>query len=161
MKITTKKPFQMKKTEINLPARLQQVFIAALGLSWLISLLTMVIMYTGNRGYLSSGTWTFQLSVWIYPVVYMVTAFFFIRKRYRTGLGRLFSAGIIGQSGLFLYQALYSVWTALSFHYQWFMNQTSNSVWAAFGREWVAMIVGFALFMGALGLVDRRWKTKK
>ncbi len=149
-----------KHTELPVPVRVQQILIGTLALSWLVEVTTMLNSFTVGRGYWNASGLLFQVTTVLLPLVFMVLGVLFAMRRYRTWLARFFAGGIIGTVGLFAYQALYSAWTVMSIRYHWFTQQAYTGTWSAFGREWVVMLIGIALFVIALGVVGRCWKAK-
>jgi hypothetical protein len=139
-----------------LSANWQALFITAAVLGWLSMVAVTILSYATSR-YFSTGTWVFQITLWVQPVVFFVAAFVLL-AHYRQVVQRIFMACLSATIGMALYDAA-SLWEErawsnyLALHP---ISATDTSMWSAFGNEWTMMLVGLAVYVGGLYIVTRK-----
>lgn len=154
--MATKK--QIVPTVVTLNPQWQLTFIIALILAQALSVATMIWSFVRVSHYVSSGTWTFQVVTWLYPLLYVLAGYLFARRRVRGTVPRLFWAMFIGTTGMIIYSALQML---LNFMFSWFnwwpvIGPDDKSIWSAFGITWLQMAALFAVYAVALWAVAVR-----
>lgn len=141
---------------VTIPSRWQLAFVAALIGSVLISDGAMSWNMFRISRYVSGGTLAIQMSMWLYPVVYLLVALVFVQKRVRGVRPRFFWGVLVATIGTAVYQAVGAV-------LQVYLQEThytihGSSLWDSFGIDWVLMAVMFVLYVGTLVFISRKGK---
>ena len=135
---------------INLSANWQALFIVATVLGWLSLVVSMVYTF-GTSGYISTGTWLFQITTWLLPLVFFAAAYIQLGQ-YSARMHRIFVACLASSIGMALYGVVatweYRLWSAYTFTHPIAADDTS--LWSAFGNEWLLM--GASVVVFAVGL---------
>lgn len=141
---------------LALSANWQAAFIAVSVLGWASYVANIVYTFV-QTGYVSSGTWVFQVTTWLLLPLFVVIGFALLRQ-YRQVGARFFMAVLAGVIGQGAYQIV-SAWEN-RFWYNYVATQpagpTDTSWWTAFGNEWVVMVVCLALYSAVLYAVMRK-----
>ena len=141
---------------ILLSANWQALFITATFLSWL-SLVGATLLAFMQSGYISAGTWAFQITTWLLPVAFLVIGFALLGQYAPFGK-RLFIACLAATIGASIFYAVDTlenrVW------YTYIATQPAGahdmSWWSAFGNEWTVMLIGLAVYAGGLYLATHK-----
>ena len=140
---------------INLSANWQALFITATVLGWL-SMIVSTVFTFGTDGYINTGTWLFQITTWLLPLVFFAVAYVQL-GRYQAAMQRIFVACLASTIGMALYGVLatweYKIWIAYTFTHPVSANDTS--VWSAFGNDWLMMASGVVVFAAGLYVATR------
>lgn len=117
--------------------------------------------FTRHGQYLSAGTWTWQISTWLYPFLFLGVGYAFTVKRVRGWLPRLFWAMLLTVMAYMTYIAVSLVanWVFVRF-FPRVVSASDRGLWTAFGREWIIMGVVLLAFTATLGLIDRSSKRR-
>ncbi len=141
---------------VTITAPWQLTFLAAMVLGQLSWVVLLLWTYVLHHGYMGVGTWTWQISYWVYPLFYVAASYAFICSRVRGALPRLFWAVFLATIGEAVYTFTSSIFNWLRFDVIRAAAPTGNGLWAAFGWDWVHMGVVFGLFCLTLYIVARR-----
>lgn len=141
---------------LQLSANWQALFITAAVLAWLSMVASTLLSFAVSR-YFSSGTWAFQISLWLQPVAFFVVAFMLL-AHYRQVIQRIFVSCLAVVIGMALYNAaaLWEEQAWSSYLTQHPVAATDASWWSAFGNEWTMMLAGLAVYAGGLYLATRK-----
>lgn len=152
---------QSKQKTLPISADWQIGFIAAMTLYWLANIASLLVPFLGD-GFIGAGTWTFQASLWVYPLFYLAVAWLLVAPHYANKLQKLFVA-------IFTTSVFYSLFSALAaientlrnrFYPPAPVGSSDHSYWTAFGHEWTVMIVGFGVYILVLLALSRRLSSK-
>lgn len=147
----------MKRTadgSVSVSPFYQRLFVAALLWGWLAGQVMLLRLYLDS--YINHGTWTFQVTMWMYPVVFFALSLWAVAGRYAIWRARLFFAMLLTAAGLSVYNGLMAVEQYFYNNYTRSHPIMGGSYWSVYGNEWVAMILGIVLFAGALLYVRKR-----
>jgi hypothetical protein len=149
-------------TLVTINRNWQLAFITAMVVTQLLSVGTILWMFTRHSAYISGGTWAYQVSQWAYPLLFLGAAYFFVRKRIVGVLPQLFWMVFVSTIGLVAWSALGLLLNALFSLYNWWPQVTSSdrSWWSAFGITWTEMLVLWALYCLGLWLIAREGKRR-
>jgi hypothetical protein len=149
MKKAPSKVSRSKNKDISLSTFYQKLFIVTVIASWLIEAL--VILHDFVHSYANAATWTFQVSTWLYAILFFVLGLAYALPRYTDWLRRTFVGTLLAVIGMGAYNAVNS---AESFWYTNYYTKhhpvTGSSYWSSFGNAWTVMIIGLALYLGLL-----------
>jgi len=144
---------------LALSANWQALFVTATFLSWL-SLVGVTLLAFMQSGYISAGTWAFQITTWALPVAYLVAGFVLLGQYVQFGK-RLFMACLAASIGMSIFYAVDTLENRLWFTY--IATQPAGihdtSWWTAFGNEWTMMLIGLAVYIGGLYLATRKSRS--
>jgi hypothetical protein len=140
----------------------QLAFIVAMVVTQVISVGTILWLFTRHGNYISSGTWAYQIVQWLYPLLFVGAAYFFVRRRVTGLMPRLFWMVFVATIGVAFWGTLQLLLNALFSAFSWWPQVTSadNSWWSAFGITWTEMFVLFALYCTGLWLIAREGKRR-
>ena len=141
---------------ITLSRGWQLLFILAAFAGWL-SQAFVFGSATIASGYVSLGTFVFQLTIWLLPIAFFLAAYV-ILDQHAGWLQRACMASIAATIGLALYNAG-AVWERFLWnnYFAGPIDARDASWWTAFGNEWLLMLVSLVLFTAGLYyLVHRR-----
>ena len=135
----------------------QIAFISVMVLTWLSSFWYLIIDMAAS--YISSGTWTYQLVLIGTPLVWFGVSLAYMWRSHKEWLGRIFSAMLLTFVGYGVYVALSSLEEALRmrFYPPVITNASDDSLWTAFGHEWLMAALAFVLFVSVLYIM--RWRA--
>ena len=150
-KATTKTP-----TNVTIPQRWQLAFIAATAGAYLVTNLQIVWGMVRISRYVSSGTLAIQMSMWLYPLVYLLAAYLFVRPRIRGSVPRLFWAMLVAAIGTFVYDMVGAISQVVRQETRYTIQ--GNSIWDAFGYDWTLMAVMLVLYVATLWAIGSRGK---
>ena len=138
-----------------LSANWQALFMTAAILGWL-SLVGATLFSFMQSGYISAGTWAFQITTWALPVAFLVVGFALL-GRYAPFGKRLFMAFFAATIGMSIFYAVDTLenraWFTLIATQPAGVNDTSW--WTAFGNEWTMMVAGLAVYAAGLYIATR------
>lgn len=143
---------------VRVPKSWQLTFVLTLLASQVISNGVMIWGMVAVDGYVSSGTWVISLTMWLYPLLFLVPAYIFASSQARNFLSRLFLALIVSSIAVFIYQivdTLFESYREIT-HYA----VSGSGLWSAFGDQWIVMSVIFVLFIITIVYLSRRKRTK-
>lgn len=143
-------------TVVTITAPWQVAFMVAVVLSQLAWMVVLLWSYTQHGAYVSFGTWLWQVSVWLYPLLYVGAGYWYVRRRVQGKMPRLFWAVFLATIAYGFYMAEGALSNWLRFNIIHFLPPHGNGVWAAFGWDWLQMGVLFALFCLVLGVLANR-----
>lgn len=134
----------------------QLAFIGVMILTWLSSFWYLLFGMFGN--YMSSGTWTYQAVLILTPLVWFGISLLYVWKAHRAWLARVFNAMLLTFIGYGTYVSLSSLEEALRMRYYppTITNMNDDSLWTAFGHEWLVAALALTVFLGALYIA--RWR---
>jgi hypothetical protein len=140
----------------------QLAFITAIVAAQAVAIGTVLWMFTRQIHYVSSGTWAFQISQWVYPLLFLGASYAFVRKRVVGAVPRAFWAVFLTTIGMVAWYALEGLLNAMFNIFSWWPQITSadKSWWSAFGITWTEMIVLFSVYCLVLGLIARERSRK-
>lgn len=139
---------------LELGPRFQKLFLVLLFLTYGSQIA--IMLSTSLRFFTNTGTWTWQASTWLLPIIEYLVAYWAVGSQQLRQLARLTLAGLWALLGSLLL-AIATTWTEfVRFH---FVTQTNNStsLWAAFGFEWSVMGLSLLVYIAALVRIYR-WK---
>lgn len=118
--------------------------------SWFLWLIYLLIWST--KSYFSAGTWVFQISQTVFPLLWFGIALWFSWSRYASRLHKVFSAAFITAVGYGLFQLLSTLENTL--HYRFYppviADPSDHSLFTAFGHDWLVMAIGLVVFVGLI-----------
>jgi hypothetical protein len=128
----------------------QLAFVAMTILSWIVGIATMFIW--ASTGYTSVGTWTYQITQSVVPLLWFLGALWFVWSRYKARLHKVFAASFVTVVGYGIFAMASSLENTL--HYRFYppviKNINDNSLLTAFGHDWLVMSIGLAIFVGLI-----------
>lgn len=147
---------------VTIPRRWQVIFILAMVAAQLTSVGVFLWQFIRLSHYISGGTWAFQVSQWIYPLLYVVASLAFVRRRVVGVVPRLFWMIFLSTIGIVVYEALQTLLNMMFNIFNWWPQVTSadKSWWSAFGITWVEMFVVFAVYCLVLWLAAQERKRR-
>ena len=150
-----------KPTLVTIPPRWQLVFITAAIGSQVVFVAMMLASILRFSHYQSSGTWAFQITQWVYPLLYLAVGYIYARRRIKGMLPTLFWATFIATIGMTVWGVVQSVLSYVYSALNWWpvVGPDDKSWWSAFGTIWTQMLVAFGLYCLALGVIV--WKDKR
>lgn len=141
---------------LTLSANWQALFITGVLLAWLSTLTSTLLVLT--RGYVGGGTWVFQLTTWVHPIVFFVAAFVLL-AHYRPVMKRVFMACFATVTGMALYSAV-AIWEQQAWYSYYTVAHpvaaNDTSWWTAYGNDWTMMLASLVIFAGGLYLATRK-----
>ena len=147
---------QTNASVVSITTPWQLVFVTALVLSQALWVAVYLWSFTRRGVYTSYGTWMFQASYWVYPLLYVVAGYVFAwRQRIRGLVPRLFWAVFLAAIGTAVYNGSTVLLRWLENHVGRY-DPSRSGLWAAFGWEWTGMGTMFVLFCLALVVIARR-----
>lgn len=148
-------------TVVTITKPWQSAFIAAAIASQALWVGMFVWNFTRPHQYINAGTWTWQITTWAYPLLFLGIGYFFASRRVRGTLPRLFWAMFLTVMGYMLYStgSVAFNWLAPHIFYP-HIAPGDTSLWAAFGRDWTEMLVVLLAYTVVLGVLDRRSKRR-
>ncbi len=147
---------------VGLSPKLQVYFLIAITIFWAAEVGAVATAYVGPNAYVNAGTWAYQISQWLLPVVYVVLAYGIMRKKYHGFLNRLFMAGFVSSIALMLFYAFFMIENTVRFHLKLFIpDYTNTGLWNAFGHDWVVMLLGLAAYVAVLARQEEKLKKHK
>lgn len=149
----------MKKDDrsITVSPFYQRLFTGAALWGWLAAQIILLRQFSQRGSYVNGGTWTFQITMWVFPVVFFALSLWFAVKRYAYWRQRFFFSMLLTVAGLSIYDGIMSV--EQYFYINYYTRNypiTGQSYWASFGNDWTMMLIGVALFAGALLWLRKR-----
>lgn len=137
----------------------QLAFIIITVTSWFSWLLYLLIWAT--KSYFSVGTWTFQISQTVLPMLWFGIALWFSWNRYSSWLHKIFSAAFISSVGFGVFELLSTLENTLRYRFYppVIKNPSDSSLLTAFGHDWMIMGIGLALFAGII--VAKKYASKR
>lgn len=149
-------------TNVTINRRWQLVFVVTAIGSQIVFVAVMLASIFRFTHYQSSGTWAFQITQWVYPLLYLVAGYLFARRRIKGFLSVLFWATFVTTISLTVWGIIQSVLNYLYSVFNWWpvVSAHDKSWWAAFGTTWLQMGVVFVLYCGVLGLITWRGKRR-
>lgn len=155
-KAKAKKPSKL----VTIDRGWQGAFIVAMAFAQIVSIATVLVGFLRLSHYVSSGTWTFQVVGWLYPLLYLGVAYLFVSRRISGNYPRLFWAMFIATMGVIVYGALQGLLTMMFSVFNWWPQVTSadRSWWTAFGVYWSQMAAIFGLYCLVLWVISRERK---
>lgn len=142
---------------MSLSASWQALFITAGIVSWLSMVAAMILNFMESR-YVSGGTLTFQITLWMQPVVFLLIAFALL-GHYRPLMKRIFMSFLAASIGMALYGSVvmwgHALWNNL-YALQHPVGFYDTSWWSAFGFDWTMMLAGLVVFGAGLYVATRK-----
>jgi hypothetical protein len=141
----------------------QLAFIAAMVVTQLISTGTVLWMFTRHGNYIGSGTWAFQVSQWVYPLLFVAAAYPFVRKRIVGIVPKIFWMIFVATIGLVAWSAVMLLLNGMFALNNWWPQITSadKSWWSAFGITWTEMLVFWVLYCLGLWLIASEGERRR
>jgi hypothetical protein len=129
---------------------LQLIFVITTVFGWFSWLVYLLIWSTGQ--YYSAGTWVYQISQTVFPLVWFLVALWFYWGKYASRLHRLFAAALLTTIGYGLYGFVSSLEQTVRFRFfaPVIKNPSDNSLLTAFGHDWLVMGIGLAVFVSII-----------
>ena len=145
---------QASKEVLSLSANWQAFFVAATTVGWLSQTLAVAIVLVSD--YTSAGTWAFQITSWLLPVVMFGVALMLFAY-YGSWLKRLFIASLASTIGMSLY-TMFSIWEERlrNTYFPAAASPGDTSWWSAFGNEWFVMLVSLLVYAAVLYAVTQK-----
>lgn len=159
--VKSKQTKEKSSRGITITAGLQISFLASVALLWLASIAASSLPALFYAGYVGLGTWLFQASMWLHPLLFFVIALFYSWKKFPQLLPKLFSAALVATVGVFFYGGVSSIINMFRYRYNILMpDSNSSGIINAFGYDWLIMLIGLVLFGLVLGMSDYRKRGK-
>jgi len=117
---------------------------------------TMLWSFTRHGTYISAGTWVWQVTTWVYPLLYVAAGYAFVMSRVRGLVPRLFWSVFLATIGYFVYAALGMPLNYIRSNVFNYTYSNDPSLWSAFGWDWSVMAALFALFCLSLLVIRLR-----
>lgn len=149
-------------TLVTINRNWQLAFIVAIVVTQLISVGTILWMFTRHSAYISGGTWAFQISQWVYPLLFLAAAYFFVKKRIVGLVPQLFWMMFVTTIGYVAWSAVDVFLNSLFAINNWWpqVTRADSSWWSAFGITWSEMFVVWVLYCLGLWLITREGKRR-
>jgi hypothetical protein len=146
---------QSTKDTVVLTQFYQRLFVLAVLGGWLIEMIDIIHGLMG--AYTSVGTWTFQITSWLFPAALFVLSLAYVAHTYDDWSRRLFSATLLSVVAMSVYQAVSLIEEDWYYHsYTAGHPVNGNSDWASFGNDWIMMGVGLLLYAILLFWIRRK-----
>lgn len=153
MKAKTKS--QVKSTGVKVPSQVQRLFVGTVAAMWLCQAAVTLYGMARNAHLVNTVVVASQALSLILPLAFLTLGYSFARRNYSGRNQQLFLGVLIGSAGFLGYVVMSTLVQALRFSTNWLMPR-EGGVWSNFGVEWIMMLVGLALFVGLLGLWEKR-----
>ena len=103
--------------------------------------------------YASLGTWVFQSSYWLYPILYLGAGYLFMKGRVQGTLPRLFWAVLLTTLGATVAQACSVIANYIRIAS---VQPYGDGIWSTFGGYWIQMAVVFLAYVLVLAVIRQR-----
>lgn len=155
---TSAKQARKSKTDyIQISPVLQLSFLVANLSVWLVSAGSFALSYLQNDVYDYPGGWLFHASLWLHPILFFLVGLSYSWKRYDTLLHRLFIAEFLATIGSLVYGIMYGMASIVRYKLNMHnLEPASAGLLGAYGYEWIMMLLGLALFVLWVGLLDKK-----
>lgn len=137
----------------------QIAFIVITVISWFSWLVYLLIWST--KSYFSVGTWTYQVSQTVLPILWFAVALWFSWNRYASRLHKIFSAAFISSVGFGVFSLLSTLENTLRYRFYppVIKNPSDNSLLTAFGHDWLIMGIGLGIFVALISA--KKYQSKR
>jgi hypothetical protein len=155
--VAAKKPVPVL---VTIDRKWQLTFIAAVVLWQVGTVATMLWAYFRIIHYMSFGTWMFQATQLVYPVLYAGVAYLFIRKKIQGRVPTLFWTLFVTSIGMLIAQVIASaINTGITIFNLWPTIGANASWWQQYGWSVLPLIIATALYIGTLMALT--WGVKR
>jgi|GEM_PF-2234675 len=146
-----------KNATLNLTTHWQWAFVGVMVISYAVQVGSILRSFV-QAGFIGFGTWLFQVTSWVYPVVLALVGLVFAWHRTKSWAYRIFWAVFLAVIASVITNAITMVVEQVRSANNWFYTGSSNNLWLAFGWEWSIMLVCLAAYIAFLYKIYRKGK---
>lgn len=147
------------QSDISISSKWQTAFVVVALLGGAVPLVSMLFWNIGN--YVGVGTWAFQLSYGLLPILFFIAAAIYAWPKYKTTLHKLFATTLLAFVGFGGFNIVSTLESAI--RYRFFppviTDVRDDSLLTAFGHDWAVMGLGFVVFVLVLIWLKLRQKA--